>query len=114
MNRLPIAAALATLVGGAVYCLWPQTPKEKYDERKPVRLAKKVTSNDNVSVIIYGADWCGHCKSTKETLDRKGIKYVMKDPKETMPDGHVAQKIPQIFVNGKYVGGASDLNKWVA
>lgn len=67
-------------------------------------------------VEIYTKAWCGYCYRAKRLLDTKGVEYVEYDitlggPKkaelrERKPD---AMTVPQIFIDGKAVGGSDDL-----
>jgi len=66
-------------------------------------------------VIIYTADYCPYCKAAKEFLKSKGVSYqeidVTHDQEKRLD---IAQRsgqktVPQIFINGKSMGGYSDL-----
>lgn len=72
--------------------------------------------------IIYGKVGCPHCVRAKEHLDKKGIAYtyfdVVKEPRalyEMIPRVKkiIGEKtpvtVPQIWIDGKYVGGADKL-----
>jgi glutaredoxin len=71
---------------------------------------------------VFGKDRCGHCVRAKEMLDRAGIGYtyhdVIKNPcavYEMVPraKAEIGEKTPvttpQIWLDGKYVGGADAL-----
>ncbi len=66
-------------------------------------------------IIIYTADYCPYCKAAQEFLKSKGVQYqaidVTHDQEKRLD---IAQRsgqktVPQIFVNGKSIGGYSDL-----
>ena len=67
-------------------------------------------------VEIYTKLYCGYCYRAKQLLDSKGVEYVEYDitlggPKraemmERKPD---ARTVPQIFIDGKAIGGSDDL-----
>jgi glutaredoxin 3 len=67
-------------------------------------------------VEIYTKLYCGYCYRAKRLLDGKGVEYVEYDitlggPKkaemmERKPDAYT---VPQIFIDGKPVGGSDDL-----
>ena len=67
-------------------------------------------------VEIYTKAWCGYCFRAKRLLESKGVKFVEYDitlggPKKTemlerKPD---ARTVPQIFIDGRAVGGSDDL-----
>lgn len=68
------------------------------------------------NVEIYAKTFCGFCFRAKRLLDSKGIDY-----KEHMVDGGGLAKqemiqrsggrttVPQIFIDGRHVGGCSEL-----
>ena len=66
-------------------------------------------------IIIYTADYCPYCKAAKEFLKAKGVAYQEIDithDQEKRRDiaSRSGQKtVPQIFINGKSIGGYSDL-----
>jgi len=67
-------------------------------------------------VEIYTKAFCGYCFRAKHLLDEKGVTYdeydvTMGGPKKAemldrKPD---ARTVPQIFIDGKAVGGCYDL-----
>jgi glutaredoxin 3 len=67
-------------------------------------------------VEIYTKMFCGYCYRAKRLLDSKGVEYTEHDitlggPKraemlERKPD---ARTVPQIFIDGRAVGGSDDL-----
>ena len=67
-------------------------------------------------VEIYTKLYCGYCYRAKQLLDSKGVEYVEYDitlggPKraemmERKPDAYT---VPQIFIDGRSVGGSDDL-----
>lgn len=68
------------------------------------------------TVIIYSTLTCPYCTNAKALLDHKGIKYkeiyVDKDPKiyqEMLAKSNGRRTVPQIFIDGKHIGGFDDL-----
>lgn len=67
-----------------------------------------------MKVEIYGASWCQPCQRSKQLCIEKGLDYTFKDVTINPHDrieceerlGHKVDTVPQIFVDGKYVGGA--------
>ena len=67
-------------------------------------------------VEIYTKAYCGYCFRAKRLLEDKGVDFVEHDitlggPKraemlERKPDAYT---VPQIFINGRAVGGSDDL-----
>ena len=68
---------------------------------------------------IYGRQTCTYCNAAKDFLNVHGIKFeyydIEKDPDqkakmfERAPVG--IKTVPQIFLDGEYVGGYSDLRE---
>jgi len=67
-------------------------------------------------VEIYTKAWCGYCHRAKRLLEEKGVDFIEYDvtlggPKKAelqqrKPD---ATTVPQIFIDGKAIGGSDDL-----
>jgi ribonucleoside-diphosphate reductase alpha chain len=78
---------------------------------------ERVALEDNKETIIYGKDNCPYCSAAKKLLDAKGIAYTYVDLVELgktaaevtgRPD---VRTVPQIYLEGKYVGGFTELNE---
>lgn len=70
-----------------------------------------------MEAIVYSKDFCGFCDRAKRLLEMKGIKYEERKighgwTKEQLLE-HVptARTVPQIFLDGLYVGGYDELKK---
>lgn len=67
-------------------------------------------------VIIYTRDWCGFCDAAKSLLSEKGVKFEEIDLGENpeklkeMIEKSNRRTVPQIFIDGKSVGGFDDIN----
>ena len=72
--------------------------------------------------VVFGKETCPYCKKAKKILDETGIKYtyfdVVKEPRalyEMIPrvKQQIGEKtpvtVPQIWLDGKYIGGADNL-----
>ncbi len=67
-------------------------------------------------VEIYSTSWCGYCARARGLLRKKGVAYVDIDV-EVEPDRRdemIARSgggmtVPQIFIDGAYVGGSDEL-----
>jgi glutaredoxin 3 len=68
-------------------------------------------------VEMYSIEYCPFCVAAKALLQRKGIEYLNHDL-SNLSDGDLRAKVlelsgrttvPQIWVNGKHVGGCTDL-----
>ena len=67
-------------------------------------------------VEIYTKIFCGYCHRAKRLLDSKGVDYVEYDitmngalRDEMVGRAPGARTVPQIFIDGKGVGGSDDL-----
>jgi glutaredoxin 3 len=67
-------------------------------------------------VEIYTQPFCGYCTRAKKLLDDKGVAYeemdVMMEParkREMMDRANGAYTTPQVFIDGKPVGGSDDI-----
>lgn len=67
-------------------------------------------------IEIYSTACCGYCAAAKNLLQAKGLAWrefrVDTDPaaRAAMAERtHGARTVPQIFINGQYVGGFDDL-----
>lgn len=66
-------------------------------------------------VLLFGRPGCSFCAKAKSLLDAKGWKYdeVRATPRNLRAvSGRTST--PQIFIDGKYIGGADELEKFLA
>jgi glutaredoxin len=70
---------------------------------------------------LYGTDWCGYCRRAKSLLKSKGIEVDEFLVDEDISLDALAEKIgkpastvPQIFLDGEYIGGYSELVRRLA
>lgn len=67
-------------------------------------------------IEVYASMWCGYCARAKALLARKGVAYteydVDADParRREMMDRGGGYTVPQIFVDGRPVGGCDDIH----
>lgn len=71
-----------------------------------------------VSIIVYSTLTCPYCVNAKNLLKDKGVEfqeyYIDKDSKrreEMLVKTNGARTVPQIFINGKHIGGFQDLKR---
>jgi glutaredoxin len=67
-------------------------------------------------IVIYGAEWCTYCLEAKEYCREKGLHYSYVDIENIDLDFideefEPAKPIPQIFEEGRKIGGFDDLVK---
>lgn len=70
------------------------------------------------TAIIYTKPSCPYCVKAKQILNKHGIKFSEKivgvdatkqDIENAIGGGVQVKTVPQIFVDGEYVGGCTDL-----
>ncbi|HOT82833.1 MAG: glutaredoxin 3 [Defluviicoccus sp.] len=68
------------------------------------------------TVEIYASPYCGYCHRAKRLLQDRNIPFeeidVVMDPKrrqEMVQRAGGAQTVPQIFINGRHIGGSDQL-----
>lgn len=69
-----------------------------------------------IEIVVYTATMCSYCDKAKDLLRSKGVNFqevsIMTSAKirETMIKRSGGRKtVPQIFINGKHIGGYTDL-----
>ena len=68
-------------------------------------------------ILVYSTPFCGFCGAAKRLLTAKGAEYteidVMMDPErrqEMLVKSGGRKTVPQIFIDGRHIGGFDDLN----
>ena len=68
-------------------------------------------------VIVYSQPFCGYCSAAKRLLTAKGAEFteidVMFEPKhrdEMIERSGGRRTVPQIFIDGRHIGGYDDLS----
>ena len=70
-------------------------------------------------VVIYTKDYCPYCVRVKNYLNSQKIDFkqirVDEDPKlyEELKSRTNHLTVPQIFVDGKFIGGANEFFSWI-
>ena len=70
-------------------------------------------------ISLFTRPGCGHCARAKRLLDEAGLDYeqIVLGTDITGRTLHAvtgATRVPQVFVDGERIGGADDLEKWLA
>ncbi|OJU58888.1 MAG: glutaredoxin 3 [Altererythrobacter sp. 66-12] len=67
-------------------------------------------------VEIYTKAWSGYCHRAKRLLEEKGVAFIEYDVTLGVPEKAELQQrkpdatnVPQIFIDGKAIGGSDDL-----
>jgi glutaredoxin 3 len=68
-------------------------------------------------VEIYTRDYCGYCTRAKALLSSKGVPFTEYDAgmdpdkrREMIQRSHGGYTYPQVFINGRHVGGSDDIH----
>ncbi len=67
-------------------------------------------------VKLYTRKWCGYCTAAERLLTEKGIPYEQIDctgdntTRKWLLEATGRSTVPQIFIDGKPIGGYDDLN----
>lgn len=68
-------------------------------------------------IVIYTQPFCGYCAAAMHLLNSKGVKWKEIDiseneklREEMVKKARGQSTTPQIFINGKHIGGFSDLS----
>jgi glutaredoxin 3 len=85
----------------------------------PVHISGGIKQGELLAVAditIYTTSLCGYCRRAKALLDSKGAHYteidVSFDPAKRAEMTRLAggrHTVPQIFINGRHIGGSDDL-----
>lgn len=75
---------------------------------------ERVALQDDTRTILYGKKDCPYCKMAAEELLLRGIEYDYVDLEEikksaAVVTGRKVTTVPQIYLEGKYIGGYEDL-----
>lgn len=68
-------------------------------------------------VVIYTSSTCGYCRRAKSLLQKKGVAYDeisidgRRDLRAEMTALSGRTSVPQIWINGRHVGGCDDLHE---
>lgn len=71
-----------------------------------------------MKALIWSRDFCVYCENAKALLEREGIKYeerkIGKDwtREQLLESVPSAKTVPQIFLDGNYIGGFTELRKY--
>ena len=76
-----------------------------------------MTMADTDRIVVYSTPFCGYCGAAKRLLAGKGVDVteidVMFDPEQRqkmMEKSGGRRTVPQIFIDGRHIGGFEDLS----
>ncbi|MFT3773694.1 MAG: glutaredoxin 3 [Minicystis sp.] len=70
----------------------------------------------SADVLIYLTNWCPYCRAAKDLLGDKDVRYTeidvddRQDLRRWLVSATGQRTVPQVFINGKSVGGYSDIS----
>jgi glutaredoxin 3 len=74
-------------------------------------------TTDADRIVVYSTPFCGYCGAAKRLLANKGVEVteidVMFDPEQRrkmMEMSGGRRTVPQIFIDGRHIGGFDDLS----
>jgi len=71
-----------------------------------------------LDVTVLSRPGCPHCARAKDTLRNAGIDFEALELNKDFSDRTLravsaSTTVPQVFINGRLIGGADDLDKWL-
>ena len=70
--------------------------------------------------IVYGTRMCNFCTLVVNALEKEGVTVEKKDVSEPNvllemreAAGEDARTVPQVVIDGKYIGGYTEVNRWI-
>jgi glutathione-dependent peroxiredoxin len=72
-----------------------------------------------LDVVVFSRPGCAHCGRAKGLLRDAGIEFEVLELNQQFSDRSLravsaATTVPQVFVNGELIGGADDIDSWLA
>ena len=79
---------------------------------------ERVALQDDTRSIIYGKNFCPWCARAKDELEMRGIPFDyinLEEIGKTAAEvtGREVRTVPQVYIEGKYIGGYEDLMKFL-
>ncbi len=68
-----------------------------------------------VDILIYSTPWCSYCSRAKQLLNSKRVTFTdinvsgKPDVRAEMEQKAGAHTVPQIWIDGRHIGGCSEL-----
>ena len=73
-----------------------------------------------MNAIVYGSKMCNFCTQVINELEKEGVTVEKKDVSEPnnliemrKAAGENARTVPQVVIDGKYIGGYTEVNRWI-
>ena len=94
----------------------PRSAIRMMSTASPMDFAKSEIADNKV--VVFSKSYCPFCLSTKNLLNDKGVEYALyelnqmdggDDIQDALLEISGQRTVPNVFINGKHVGGNSDL-----
>ncbi|BAU58185.1 peroxiredoxin family protein/glutaredoxin [Halorhodospira halochloris] len=99
----------------------PEVPGDPFEVSDADTMLNHINPNAKrpQAVTMFTKPGCPHCASAKRMLQQKGYQYEEIELGEGITPRSVravsgSGLVPQVFMDGKLIGGADDLEKWLA
>lgn len=120
-GKMPLIVGLSGLTVG-LSTLGFMLEQRKRADATSTALERLIASAD---VVLFSTTTCPHCRVAKQLLDKAGIpaEEVLLDVPRLRPNVDMAEvrrelmektrwrTVPQVFIKGTFIGGASDLQQ---
>lgn len=94
--------------------LEPEVPGDPFQVSDADTMLKYLGGASPHDIVLFTKAGCGHCARAKDALATKGLPYaeLPSSPRvlRALPG---ARSTPQVFVDGKHIGGADELLSWI-
>ncbi|AKT41887.1 glutathione peroxidase [Chondromyces crocatus] len=92
----------------------PEKPGDPYEVSDADTMLRHLGGTAHHDVLLFTKPGCGHCARAKRLLEENKLPYaeLPSSPRvlRALPGGGTT---PQVFVDGKHIGGADELEKWL-
>ncbi len=99
----------------------PDLPGDPFEVSDADTMLKYINPEavQTVQVSLFSKPGCPHCARAKDLLTRQGLQYEELTLGDEISISAMraianADTVPQIFIDGKHIGGADDLDKYFA
>lgn len=92
----------------------PDKPGDPFEVSDADTMLRHLGGQAPRDILLFTRAGCGHCARAKQMLDERGLAYaeLPTSPRilRALPG---KQTTPQVFVDGKQIGGADELEQWL-
>lgn len=93
----------------------PDRPGDPYEVSDADTMLRYLGGEAPPDVLLFTKPGCGHCARAKRLLSERGLPYSELPTSPRILRALPGQRTtPQVFVDGRHVGGADELEAWLA